>query len=65
MKINKLDQEVYITERTRLIPIAVKYTNGLFGATYSDIKEKEEWEANWNRTFHDKMNDLWKNRLEL
>jgi len=65
MKVNKLDQEIYIVERNKLIAIAVNHANVLFGSTYSDIKKKEEWEDSWNRAFHDKMNDLWKNKIEL
>lgn len=52
----------YEKKRNALIPEAERYANEKYGVKFKGGSESErkEWFADWNRTFHGKMNLLWK-----
>lgn len=56
----------YIEARNRLIPEAERYANKLCGKKppkktgKKADNSRDEWNARWNRTFHSKMNQLWR-----
>jgi len=49
--------EEYIEKRNLLIPTAERFANEKCGTTRG-ILTNEEWCAEWNKTFHEKMNKL-------
>lgn len=58
-----LTDMVYEAERNKLIPIAERFANEVHGyAPKGTEEEREKWCAAWNRTFHQKMNQLWSER---
>uniref|UniRef100_A0A6M3JZQ1 Uncharacterized protein n=1 Tax=viral metagenome TaxID=1070528 RepID=A0A6M3JZQ1_9ZZZZ len=51
----------YNERRNALIPIAEKFANKRYGATWlgKDEATRLEWVDNWNQLYHGKMNRLW------
>ena len=56
----------YEIERNALIPAAEAFADKKCGAKCKGKTEKERvfWAAKWNRSFHDRMNQLWGERNE-
>ncbi len=59
----------YIAERDRLVPIAEKFANKMFGSAYKGppgVKGEElhqlrnEWDGKWSLAFHRKMDRLYR-----
>lgn len=51
----------YSTWRNGFIPKAKSFADGKYGKDchkLDDIKIKEQWYADWNKTFHNKMDEL-------
>jgi len=53
-------QDIYIEERNKLIPTAVKFANNLFGKKHPAGVDNERWANGWNLAYHGEMNKLWK-----
>jgi hypothetical protein len=54
----------YELARNRLIPLAEVVADTLAGAKPTgDLKQLEEWNAVWNKAFHNKMDELVKEML--
>ena len=52
----------YVTERNKLIPAAEKHANKQVGETNKPGHLQEDYRAEWNFCFHQKMNQLWEGR---
>ena len=50
----------YERERNKLIPIAEQHANATVHK--SDCLSEDDYKARWNRTFHQRMNQLWRER---
>jgi len=48
----------YVKVREENIPEAEKYANEKCGTNRPEEKASEQWAAEWNRVFHDKMEEL-------
>jgi len=48
----------YVKVREENIPEAERYANEQCGANRPEEKTSEQWAAEWNRVFHDKMEEL-------
>ena len=57
----KNNKTPYQKERDKLIPLAVKEADNLCGPA-PPLFEREEWNARWNRIYHNAMNRLWAER---
>jgi hypothetical protein len=62
---NQMNDEEYITERKLLIPVAESLANLKHGARFrgGSLEERDDWTSAWNRTFHEAMNSLWKEKF--
>jgi|GEM_PF-6496945 len=52
-----VDRESYKELRDELIPAAVKHANRKCGSS-AGKKKGDDWAAEWNRAFHERMNQL-------
>ena len=59
----------YEIQRDELIPTAERFANKQFGVRFKggSQTEREQWSADWNFCYHQKMNRLWaeKRRMQL
>ena len=60
------EMDEYIKARNKLIPKAEDIANKQCGAKCKgkSVKAREAWGGAWNRTFHDAMNRLWREKRE-
>ena len=59
-----MKNKIYQEERNALIPEAVKYADAQAGPTKYDknLDERHRWSFVWNKAFHNKMNELAKEK---